>query len=155
EALGDQIAAYREKHELAGEAENRLAAGQDHQRVVILRVLGQQKGMRENDGERRHQPQQVEIVVPLQLPLSGGPCDNARGGSLIHGSERAVCCGACRAAPNRTIRRSCEGGPVQCGWLPCYVSCCWPDATSIRRARRVSRSAGRTSRCTSPTPTRW
>jgi len=57
EALADQITADREEHEDAGEAENRLAAGQDHQRVVILRVLGQEKGMRENDGERRHQPQ--------------------------------------------------------------------------------------------------
>src|SRR5207248_5562345 len=104
EALADQVAADREEHEDTGEAENRLTAGQDHQRIMALRVLGQQKGMREDDGKRRHQPQQVEIVVPLQAPRSQrspATTRDARFSSIE--SATADCCEACRAAPNLTI----------------------------------------------------
>jgi hypothetical protein len=37
---------------------------------MVLRVFGQQKGMREDDREGRQKAQQVEIVMPLQAPLS-------------------------------------------------------------------------------------
>lgn len=37
---------------------------------MVLRIFGQQKGMREDDREGRHEAQQVEIVMPLQAPLS-------------------------------------------------------------------------------------
>ncbi len=83
EALGDQIAADREEHEDAGEPENRLPAGQHHQRIMVLRILRQQEGVREDHGERRHQPQQVEIVAPFHAaPLPSG--DNARAARFIH-----------------------------------------------------------------------
>jgi hypothetical protein len=70
EALRDQIAADREKHENAHETENRLAAGYDYEWIMVLRIFGQQKGMREDDGEGRQEAQQVEIVTPLQASLS-------------------------------------------------------------------------------------
>ena len=64
EALRHQKAADRKKHEDADETEDRLVAGQPDQRLVVLRALGDQKGMREDDRGGGDQTQRVEIVAP-------------------------------------------------------------------------------------------
>ena len=129
EALRDQVAADREKHEDAGETENRLAAGQDHQRVVVLRILGQQKGMREDDREGRQQAEQVEIVVPLQAPLSvmtlettgeTGLAFAAAWPSLNRHALRRLRC----VAESDNTERSCDGGRVRCGCGCLLCSAC-------------------------------
>ena len=82
-ALRHQKAANCKEDEYAGEAEDRLVAGQPDQPFVPLRAVGDQKRMRKHHRYGGDKAQRVEIVLPSaqgrqfrrrqQLPRSGGP----------------------------------------------------------------------------------
>ncbi len=82
-ALRHQKAANCKEDKDAGEAEDRLVAGQPDQPFVPLRAVGDQERMRKHHRYGGDKAQRVEIVLPSaqgrqfrrrqQLPRSGGP----------------------------------------------------------------------------------
>src|SRR5262249_27494989 len=76
--LADQVPADREEDEDANKTEDRLTAGKEHQRVVILRILGEQKRMRQDDRKRGEKAQQVEIVLPIHKTVPFDPRQRTR-----------------------------------------------------------------------------
>src|SRR5262249_15146784 len=120
EALRHQKAADGKEHEDADEAEDRLVAGQPDQRLVVLRALGDQEGVREDDRDGGDQTQRVEIVLSA-LPHSAR-CAHA----VSRRATRARGQGRSPRAPANALARwkwSCRSSsqvkPIPpCNWMP-------------------------------------
>src|SRR5579864_484706 len=90
EAVGHEITADDEKHEDADEAQDALVAGQDDERLVRLRPLGNQKGMRKDDRQRRDEAHKVEIVGAMAGSGARHAATTADDARLSHGNEESA-----------------------------------------------------------------